>query len=79
MYEIRVCWIISVAPFEKKDVIKSQYTVEYITRSYYATVQGRLDKMVKVTEAAINQVKEEVQFMIDQGEQPIIRLSMGVG
>ncbi|MDQ0351591.1 hypothetical protein J2R98_001408 [Alkalibacillus filiformis] len=35
--------------------------------------------MVKVTEAAVNQVKKEVESRVNEDEIPIIRLSMGVG
>lgn len=35
--------------------------------------------MVKVTHAAISSVKREVQELIDEGKQPFIRLTMGIG
>lgn len=35
--------------------------------------------MVKVTNAAIARLKEEIKMMKLEGEQPFIRLSMGIG
>ncbi len=35
--------------------------------------------MVKITHAAISKVTSEVQDVIDEGKQPLIRLSMGIG
>lgn len=35
--------------------------------------------MVKITQAAINAIKEEVQDIINEGNKPMIRMSMGIG
>lgn len=35
--------------------------------------------MVKVTHAAISVIKSEVQDVINEGKNPLIRLSMGIG
>lgn len=35
--------------------------------------------MVKVTEAAISIIKKEVHDLIEKGDTPLIRLSMGIG
>ncbi|MDQ1002859.1 hypothetical protein QFZ28_003259 [Neobacillus niacini] len=35
--------------------------------------------MVKVTQAAIVKITKEVQNLIDEGKNPFIRLSMGIG
>ena len=35
--------------------------------------------MVKVTHAAISAITSEVQDVIDNGNQPLIRFSMGIG
>lgn len=35
--------------------------------------------MVKVTQAAISIIKEEIQDVINEGKKPLIRLSMGIG
>lgn len=35
--------------------------------------------MVKITQAAIDKIKKEVQDVIDEGKTPFIRLSMGIG
>ncbi len=35
--------------------------------------------MVKVTQAAIDKIKSEVQDVIDEGKKPFIRLTMGIG
>jgi hypothetical protein len=37
------------------------------------------DKMVKVTQAAISAITSEVQDVIDNGNKPLIRFSMGIG
>ncbi len=35
--------------------------------------------MMKVTPAAISAIKKEIQTFIDEGKNPLIRLSMGIG
>ncbi|MBM7660183.1 hypothetical protein JOC85_000950 [Bacillus mesophilus] len=35
--------------------------------------------MVKVTAAAMSQIKKEVQDLLDEGKQPFVRLAMGIG
>jgi hypothetical protein len=35
--------------------------------------------LVKVTEAAISTIKKEVSDLIENGNKPFIRLSMGIG
>jgi hypothetical protein len=35
--------------------------------------------LLKVTYAAIEKIKNEVQDVIDEGKQPFIRLQMGIG
>lgn len=35
--------------------------------------------MVKITQAAINVMTNEVKDLIEEGKQPFIRLSMGIG
>lgn len=35
--------------------------------------------MVKVTQAAIEKIKSEIQDVIDEGKKPFIRLTMGIG
>lgn len=35
--------------------------------------------MLKATQAAIAKIKDEVQDIINEGTQPLIRLSMGIG
>lgn len=35
--------------------------------------------MVKITQVAINAIKEEVQDIINDGNKPMIRMSMGIG
>jgi hypothetical protein len=35
--------------------------------------------MVKVTHAAIDKIKSEVQDVINDGKKPFIRLTMGIG
>ena len=37
------------------------------------------NKMVKVTHAAISAIISEVQDVIDNGNKPLIRFSMGIG
>ena len=36
-------------------------------------------KMIKITQAAIVKIKNEVQDLINEGKKPLIRLSMGIG
>ncbi|MBP1941294.1 hypothetical protein J2Z26_001036 [Bacillus luteolus] len=35
--------------------------------------------MVKITQAAIDKIKSEVQDVIAEGKKPFIRLTMGIG
>jgi hypothetical protein len=35
--------------------------------------------MVKITSAAISQIKKEVQDILDAGKKPLIRLAMSIG
>ena len=35
--------------------------------------------MVKITQAAINEITNEVKDLIQEGKKPLIRLSMGIG
>ena len=35
--------------------------------------------MVKVTQAAVSVITEEVKDLIEEGNKPLIRLSMGIG
>lgn len=35
--------------------------------------------MVKITEAAVSVIKQEVQELINEGKKPLVRLSMGIG
>jgi hypothetical protein len=35
--------------------------------------------MVKVTQAAISAITNEVKDLIDEGKKPLIRFSMGIG
>ncbi len=35
--------------------------------------------MVKITQAAISIITEEIQDVINEGKTPFIRLSMGIG
>lgn len=35
--------------------------------------------MVKITEAAIKKITKEVKDIINEGKQPFIRLTMGIG
>jgi hypothetical protein len=35
--------------------------------------------LVKVTESAISAIKKEVQDLLNEGQKPLIRLTMGIG
>jgi hypothetical protein len=35
--------------------------------------------MIKITQAAIVKIKNEVQDIINEGKNPLIRLEMGIG
>jgi hypothetical protein len=35
--------------------------------------------MIKITQAAIVKIKNEVQDIINEGKKPLIRLEMGIG
>lgn len=37
------------------------------------------NRLVKVTEAALEEIKREVNDVIEEGKKPLIRLSMGIG
>jgi hypothetical protein len=37
------------------------------------------NKMIKITQAAIVKINNEVQDLINEGKKPLIRLSMGIG
>jgi hypothetical protein len=47
---------------------------------HFILFSGRENEiLVKVTEAAITTIKKEVHDLIEKGNKPLIRLSMGIG